>query len=219
MGDRNVKFSPIAIVVPLLLLIACTSTYRMAHIRQNVTTEEQWFVTGMGAKHARPRPVKTEPANGTRLAGEIPPDERAVLAVMAIEDSSATMDSGLLANAQEMLRGKLSATGYFVVIERGRQEEKLKQLVRAQKKESYRECYDESCQIPLGQALAADSILRTTISCLGNSCMLSCELVELEKEAATIRGTADFDNADAVTLKAALDSVVGQLAQGIQRTF
>jgi hypothetical protein len=209
----------VAILASQLLLPACISTNRMSHIRKNVTTEGQWFVTGMGAKHAAPHLVRAEPAERAKPAGEIPLDERAVLAVMAIEDSSAIMDSGLLANAQEMLRGKLSATGYFVVIDRGRQEEKLNQLVRAQKKESYRECYDESCQIPLGQALAADSILRTTISCLGNSCMLSCELVELEKEAATIGGTADFDNSDVATLKTALDSVVTQLAQGIQRTF
>lgn len=211
--------STLAVLVFTALLAACTANHRMAHIRRNVASESQWFVAGEGAKHLQPSLTygeKTEPAD---RHGSVPPDERAVLAVMAIEDSSATMKAGLLANAQEMLRGKLSATGYFVVIDRGRQEEKLNQLVRAHKKESYRECYDESCQIPLGQALAADSILRTTISCLGTSCMLSCELVELEKEAATIGGTADFDKGSAATLKQALDSVVAQLVQGIQRTF
>ncbi len=213
------KTSVVALVTSLVLLLACTSTYRMAHIRRNVSSESQWFITGMGAKHAEPRLTHAESTKPVDRKGELPPEDRSVLAVMAIEDSSATMEAGLLANAQEMLRGKLSATGYFVVIDRGRQEEKLNQLVRAQKKESYRECYDESCQIPLGQALAADSILRTTISCLGTSCMLSCELVELEKEAATIGGTADFDNSSAAALKGALDSVVAQLVQGIQRTF
>lgn len=205
--------------ISIILLTACTSTYRMNHIRRGVATEPRWFVTGMGAQHAESRLSHEAMPRPVEAARELPPGERTVLAVMAIEDSSATMEASLLANVQEMLRGKLSATGHFVVIDRGRQEEKLKQLVRAQKKESYRECYDESCQIPLGQALAADSILRTTISCLGTSCMLSCELVELEKEAATIGGTADFDYANVATLKTALDSVVTQLVQGIQRAF
>ncbi len=211
--------SILALPMSLLLLTACTSTYRMAHIRRSVMTEPRWFVTGMGAQHAEARLAHGTTPESNEAAPSVPPGERAVLAVMAIEDSSATMEESLLANVQEMLRGKLSATGHFMVIDRGRQEEKLKQLVRAQKKESYRECYDESCQIPLGQALAADSILRTTISCLGTSCMLSCELVELEKEAATIGGTADFDYANVATLKTALDSVVAQLVQGIQRAF
>ena len=136
----------------------------------------------------------------------------AVLAVMDIEDTSGSVDKKWLDNAGEMLRGKLSATGYFVVIDKSRQQAKLKQLVRDQKKESYMACYDQQCQVPLGQALAADSILRTTISCLGDACMLSSELVDLEKEAAVSGGTADFDNS-ASELKRAIDSVVEQLKQ------
>ncbi len=196
----------------VLSVAACTANHRMSHIRKDVTTEAQWFVTGMGARHVSP------PDGTARSEAGLPPGDRAVLAVMAIEDSSGTMDPALLGNAQEMLRGKLSASGYFMVIDRGRQEARLKQLVREQKRESYKSCYDDSCQIPLGQALAADSILRATISCLGTSCMLAAELVELEKEAATIGGTVDFESNDAGTLKAAIDGVVKQLVQGIQRT-
>lgn len=201
----------VAIALVLTAAVACTSSHRMSHIRRNLTTEGQWFVTGMGADYA-PTPGQEQKSRG------LPAGERGVLAVMAIEDSSGSMDAGLLGNAQEMLRGKLAASGYFVVIDRGRQEAKLKQLVRKQKKESYKSCYDQACQIPLGQALAADSILRSTVSCLGTSCMLSAELVELEKEAATLGGTADFSSSDASTLKAAIESVVEQLVQGIQRT-
>jgi hypothetical protein len=200
----------------LLALLAhldygCTFNRRMQHIRRGVYTEAQWFVSGDAVEAPKPSPAREVKPKPVQL-----PAERSVLAVMEIEDTSGTMDPVYLANALEMLRGKLSATGHFIVIDRGRQEEKLKQLVREQKKESYRQCYDESCQIPLGQALAADSILRTTISCLGTACMLSAELVDLEKEAAISGGTADFD-ADPASLKKAVDAVTGQLIDRVRK--
>lgn len=114
------------------------------------------------------------------------------VAVMDIKDSSGSFPEDILGNATEMLRGKLSATGTFIVIDRSRQKEKLQDIIKKEKKESYEQCYDSSCQIPLGQALAADRILRTSISCLGNSCMLSTEMVDLAKEAVTEGSTASF---------------------------
>ncbi len=51
------------------------------------------------------------------------------------------------------------------------------------KKESYKQCYEKSCQIPLGQALSADSILRTTLTHIGGVYVVSAELVDLEKQA------------------------------------
>lgn len=215
------QFIPILlafVAVSLGSASGCTVDTRMRHLDRGARTDRQWHATRVipaRPGHARAPadtvakvPVKAAP----RPVAEIPPEDRSILAVMDIEDTSGSVDKGWLDNAGEMLRGKLSATGYFVVIDKSRQQEKLKQLVREQKKESYKACYDQQCQVPLGQALAADSILRTTISCLGDACMLSSELVDLEKEAAVSGGTADFANS-AAELKVAIDSVVDQLKQ------
>jgi hypothetical protein len=212
-------YTPIILVLVVMSWwssAGCTVDSRMKHLVRGSRTDRQWYATRILPAKAGYVPVRADAPTKTAgkvapgPAAEIPPEERSILAVMDIEDTSGSVDKNWLDNAGEMLRGKLSATGYFVVIDKSRQQEKLKQIVRDQKKESYKACYDQQCQVPLGQALAADSILRTTISCLGDACMLSSELVDLEKEAAVSGGTADFNNS-ASELKTAIDSVVEQL--------
>ena len=119
-------------------------------------------------------------------------DRSSRLAVMSIIDSSNKFQADDLLNATGMLRGRLSATRRFVVIDKSRQERKLTELMNNNKQDSYKECYDKSCQIPLGQALAADSILRSTITCLGDSCQLSVEIIDLAKEASINGAIVDF---------------------------
>ena len=51
------------------------------------------------------------------------------------------------------------------------------------RKESYQKCYDKSCQIPLGQSLAADTILTGKITFLLGRYTMTVELVDLAKEA------------------------------------
>ncbi len=136
------------------------------------------------------------------------------IAVMDIHDRSNKMSKDLLENATEMIRGKLSATGQFMVIDRSSQQEKMKQMIGKEKKESYNQNYDKESQIPLGRALAADSILRSTISCLGNDCMLSAEIVDIAREVSTKGGTSKFifDKSDLSSLIAAIEDVVEQMA-------
>lgn len=119
-------------------------------------------------------------------------EKRAKLAVMEVEDTSQKFDSAFIENATEMIRSKLAATGRFIVIDKSRQMEKLKVLIKEEKKESYKECYDKGCQIPLGQALSADTILRSSISCISQNCVLSAEIVDLAKEATVKGANADF---------------------------
>lgn len=133
------------------------------------------------------------------------------VAVLEIEDSSKSFDPALLANATEMLRGRLSATGRFVVIDKSRQAEMLKKMVKESKQESWKECYDNSCRIQLGQALSADTMLRSTISCLGEECQFSCELVDLAKEATIHGATAEFNKKETKGLLEAIRTVVGTL--------
>lgn len=137
------------------------------------------------------------------------------VAVMDIHDRSGNISAKIIENATEMIRGKLSATGKFMVIDRSSQQKKMKKLIGKEKKESYKKNYDKESQIPLGRALAADSILRSTISCLGNDCMLSAELVDIAKEVSTSGGTSKFtyDATDLSSLISAIEDVVEQIAE------
>jgi hypothetical protein len=137
---------------------------------------------------------------------------------MTVEDSSGRIDQKTLENMTEMLRAQLAASGKYIVIDKSRQKEKLTALIKGEKKESYKECYDKSCQIPLGQALSADSILRSTISCLGANCMMSAEIVDLAKEA-TIAGAYEKFKNDPDDIMRALTVLVQKLVSGEQPTI
>lgn len=142
-------------------------------------------------------------------------EKKPKIAVMEVEDTSGVVSAKVLNNATEILRGLLTSSGSFVVIDKSRQREKIQEIVKNEKKESWKECYDQSCRIQLGQSLAADSILRTSISCLGKECYFSSELVDLGKEANIGGGTASFEynENDMKGLKVALESVVTQIVQ------
>jgi hypothetical protein len=107
------------------------------------------------------------------------------LAVMELQDQTRTLDAGVLESLTDALRTQIAQSGRFIVIDKSRQAAALQKLVADQKKESYKACYDSRCQIPLGQALAADSILRTKLTRVGSYYLLNAELVDLEKEAVT----------------------------------
>ena len=141
------------------------------------------------------------------LFAEEDDDEKLKLAVMEFEDSSGKLQAKTLSDATEYVRGKLVSSNKYVVIAKERQE---KAIIKEMKKESYKLCNDKNCQIPLGQALSADTILRTTISFFGGTYTITSELIDLAKEA-TVKGATESFNGEEKELKNALDSIVSQL--------
>ena len=143
-------------------------------------------------------------------------ENRTILAVMELEDNSGTLSAKDVQTATDYLRGRLTATGRYFVIDKSRQAAALQKVVLESKKESYQECRDKECQIPLGQALSADSILRTVVLYLGGVYTIQAELVDLSKGAAIKGATVDFDEkpgeAPARSLSGALRDLVAQLA-------
>ncbi|HSA32978.1 MAG TPA: hypothetical protein P5077_04550 [bacterium] len=129
------------------------------------------------------------------------------LAVMEIEDKSGTISVGILEKAADFLRAEFVSSGKFVVIDKTRQAEKIKEMVKEQKKESWKECYDKNCRIELGQSLAADHILYASITQFGGSYILAVEMLDLAKEAIVGGAKADFAD-DEASLKKAIQSIV-----------
>jgi hypothetical protein len=105
------------------------------------------------------------------------------LAVMTLEDRSGELDLKLVDDLTDYLRTQIARRGTFIVIDKSRQAAALKKIITGAKKESYKQCYDENCQIPLGKALSADTVLRVKLTRIGSTFHLSAEMVDLAKEA------------------------------------
>lgn len=135
-------------------------------------------------------------------------DEKSKLAVMEFEDRSGNLSNKMLSDATEYIRGAFVASNKFIVIAKERQE---KMMIKEMKKESYKSCNDKNCQIPLGQALSADTILRTTINFFGGIYTITSELIDLAKEATVSGAKQNFDGSDK-SLMQALDRIAIQIA-------
>jgi len=137
-------------------------------------------------------------------------DRQTKLAVMEMEDRSGKLDKAMLENAAEYLRSELAATNKFILISKDRQR---KAILKGEKKESWKECYDQSCRIELGQAVSADTITYGSITLFGGSYTVAIEMIDLAKEATVKAAKAEFDGTEK-GLKQALDDVVSQLVYG-----
>jgi len=140
---------------------------------------------------------------------------------MDIQDRSDLLSEELADNLTEYLRALLAASGKYVVVDRGRQAKAMKSLVKKEKKESYKACYDRSCQVPLGKSLAADHILLYSIMRIGTKLVLKAEILDLASEA-SVEGATSTCPAEPVQglddrIMVALDDIATQLGGGPKR--
>jgi hypothetical protein len=75
----------------------------------------------------------------------------------------------------DFLNAKLVASGRLRTVPRAQIKRRLSRL----KVESYKECYDQACQIELGRELAANKSLSTKVHRAGQRCALTLELYDL----------------------------------------
>lgn len=139
-------------------------------------------------------------------------DDKLRLAVMEFEDRSGKIPKQTLSDATEYVRASIISSNTYIVISKERQEQ---EMIKEMKKESYKACNDKNCQIPLGQALSADTIMRTTITYFGGVYTISSELIDLAKEA-TIIGAKKNYNGSEESMREALDYIVEQIIGSYQ---
>lgn len=144
----------------------------------------------------------------TMTLAMIAQERQTKLAVMEIEDKSGTLSKAILENAAEALRTELVASNRFIVISKDRQR---KAMIKEEKKESWKECYDQQCRIQLGQALTADHILTGIVTYFGGTYTLTAELIDLAKEATVKGAKAEFDGSEK-GLAEAIKSIAWQIA-------
>lgn len=119
--------------------------------------------------------------------------ERKVIAVMPIEIArTASVARSIAEGLTDQLRVSLAGRG-IRVIDRGQQERALKEIIEDAQARSYDACTDASCQIPLGKALAATHILRTSLSRFGKMCAMTAELIAL-RESVTVKANTSRGN-------------------------
>lgn len=129
-----------------------------------------------------------------------PPDAARVIAVMDVEDANAgtngAVGDSLVRNLSDQIRVYVTQQGART-IDRSAQERAFRQRVQEVKNESYKDCYDDTCQIELGKALAASHILRSKITKFGTRCVLNGELIDLAAEvtvkAASAQGACEAE--------------------------
>lgn len=126
----------------------------------------------------RAAPVKPAAAPAKPATASAAP--RPVAAVFAIRDMADKTDPRLLEQLTEYLSTQLAQQLGFKVVPR----EQLRQRLRTTKTESYKACYDRSCQIELGRALAANKSVATTLIRVGDRCVFNISVIDLKSEAA-----------------------------------
>jgi hypothetical protein len=136
--------------------------------------------------------------------------ERPIVAVFDMEDRGSGLDKQVLVNLTDYLASLLAEGGYQVV-----PRDQIRERLKEQKTESYKECYDQSCQIELGRELAAQKSLDISILKIGNQCQMTANLYDLKKSTTELAANADADCNEESLLKALRD-IANKLCQPLQ---
>ena len=134
-----------------------------------------------------------------------------IVAVFGVEDRTGQFDAAALQQLSDYLTTKIGEGGRFQVVPGGQ----IRQRLREQKKESFKACYDQSCQIEIGRELAAQKSLAGQIVRIGSRCAVLLTLFDL-KRATTERSASQKAECAQDPMVAALERAVAAL-QGQHR--
>ena len=103
------------------------------------------------------------------------PLKQPVVAVFGIEQRAGILSARLSADLTVYISTRLAENGYAKVVPQA----ELKRALEEQTAATYRACYDESCQVEIGKAVAAQQIVSTGIQKLGDVCVVSLTVYDL----------------------------------------
>jgi TolB-like protein len=157
-------------------------------------------------------PIQTQPLIQTvsqpMIIAEKTSDTK-IIAVMPVEVAGNTeLAEGIAEALTDQMRVSLASRG-MRVIDRGAQERALSEIIESEKVKSYSDCVDDSCQIPLGKALAASHILRTSLSRFGKMCAMTAELIALRESVTVSANTARSDCSEEQLLDTSMNLIDG----------
>jgi len=129
-----------------------------------------------------------------------------VVAVFEIENRGSPLSADELIALTDYLGTKLGERGRFQIIPR----QEIKKRLVQQKKASFKQCYDQSCQIEVGRELAAQFTVSASISKVGRTCIVTSALFDLRKAATTTTASAK-GKCTADDLLAAMEKIADKL--------
>ncbi len=108
--------------------------------------------------------------------------ERSIVAVFDIQTKFLKLSKAKQDMLTELLGQELGVDGIYQVMPPG----DVKRALLEQSAESYKECYDEKCQVQLGRQLPANKLVTTTIMKTAGKCRVMASLYDLRKQTTDI---------------------------------
>jgi hypothetical protein len=136
-----------------------------------------------------------------------------VVAVLELQDSAKKLDESTRAQLSDYLAAQVIAKLGWRTIPK----DQIRGQLQQEKKASYSACVDESCQIELGKALAAEKVLTTKFLRLDDECSLIASVYDLRLETAEAAATAKA-GCRPRELTTAIDALVDRLKTTPHRT-
>jgi len=133
--------------------------------------------------------------------------EGPIVAVFDTDDQGSGLDRTLLTRLTDYLATRLTEGGYRII-----PRSQVKERLLHAKKETYKECYDQGCQIELGRELAAQKTLATTILKIGGACQLTSVLYDLKKSTTELAASAEAP-CDEKSLLEAVKQIAAKLSK------
>jgi hypothetical protein len=130
-----------------------------------------------------------------------------IVAVFDVEVKGIKIDAGMLDRLTDYLCSLIAQKSYQIV-----PRSKLKDSLAEKKKESYKQCYDQTCQIEIGQELAAQKSLSTQVLSLGGKCKITLTLYDL-KRSTSEKGTTVSGECSEAQIVESLEKAVNDLVQ------
>jgi hypothetical protein len=194
---------------PLAGELACKPPMLSRQADQDLATsvKREWGYDVSGAGEAEILQGLLDELRRTPRAGGAAPARRAIVAVFDVEDEGRALSAAARAQLTEYLVTKVTQAGYQVV-----PRDQLRSRLAAEKRESYRHCFEQRCQIELGRALAAQKSLATKLLRVGGQCVLTSQLYDLKAETAERAGSAKSASCAEAALLTAIDELARQLS-------
>src|SRR5688572_16198875 len=109
-----------------------------------------------------------------------------IVAVFPVEDATGRLPATSLDALSNYLAGRIGQIPGFSIVPTS----DLRARIGQEKIDSYKECFDQSCQIEIGREVAAAKVVAARINALGTGCVISAYLFDLVRAATDATATA-----------------------------
>jgi hypothetical protein len=141
---------------------------------------------------------------GGSTAQERPPQK--IIAIFLMESRGSPLKGDEISSLTDYMAAKLGEKGEFQIIPR----DEIKKHLVAAKKDSYKDCYDSSCQIQIGKELAAEFSISSAVSKVGSQCLIYASVWDLAKST-QIKSATERSQCDPEVLINAIEKIAEKL--------